>query len=57
MEDWGDVSEVRGHLDLLEHALAGEKYGFVKNEAIPKELTRNESMQQLWDELVKKMES
>jgi len=57
LEDWGNVSEVRGHLDLLEHALAGEKYGFLKNEAKPKELTGNESMQQLWDELIKEMES
>lgn len=57
LEEWGDVSEVRGHLDLLEHALAGEKYGFVKSEAMPKELMGNESMQQLWDELAKEMES
>ena len=57
LEDWGNVSEVRGHLDLLEHALAGEKYGFVKNETQPKELMGNEDMQQLWDELVREMES
>ena len=57
LEDWGNVSEVRSHLDLVEHALAGEKYGFVKNEAKPKELTGNQGMQQLWDELVREMES
>jgi len=57
LEAWGDVSEVRGHLDLLSQALAGEKYGFLKNEAKPKEFTGNEGMQQLWDELVKEMES
>jgi len=57
LEDWGDVPEVRDHLDLLEHALAGEKYGSVKNEAMPNELTGSENMQQLWDELVKEMES
>jgi hypothetical protein len=57
LEDWGDVSEVRGHLDLLEQALAGEKYGFLKHETKPKEFAGNESMQQLWDELVQDMES
>lgn len=56
LEDWGDVSEVRGHLDLLEKALAGEKYGFLTREALPKELSGNESMQQLWNELIREME-
>ena len=57
LEDWGNASEVRGHLDLLEQSLAGEKYGFLKDEARPKELAGNESMQQLWEELVKETES
>ena len=57
MEDWGDVSEIRGHLDLLEQSLAGEKYGFLRHDARPKELAGNETMQQLWDELMKEMKS
>ena len=57
LEDWGDVSKVRGQLDLLERSLAGEKYGFLKHEAKPKELVGNESMEQLWDELVKEMKN
>lgn len=57
LEDWGDVSEVRGHLDLLERSLAGEKYGFLKDEAKPRELAGNESMRQLWNELVEEMRS
>ena len=52
LEDWSDVSEVRGHLDLLERSLAGEKYGFLKDGAKP----RDENMRQLWDELVMEME-
>ena len=55
MEDWGDISDVRGHLDVLEQSLAGEKYGFLRDEAKPKEFAGNESVQQLWDELVKEM--
>jgi len=57
LEDWGDISEVRGYLDLMEQSLAGEKYGFPKGGAKPTELIGNESMQQLWDELVKEMQS
>jgi len=57
LEDWGDVSQVRGYLDLLERSLAGERYGFLKVDTRPKELAGNESMRQLWDELVKEMES
>jgi len=57
LECWGDISEVRGHLDILERSLAGEKYGFLNNEAKPKELVGNESMRELWDELVKEMKS
>jgi len=55
--DWGDISEVRGHLDLLEQSLEGEKYGFLRDEAKPKALAGNGKMQQLWDELVKEMQS
>ncbi|KAF9644504.1 Lipoyltransferase and lipoate-protein ligase [Thelephora ganbajun] len=55
--DRGGISEVRGHLDLLERSLAGEKYGFLEDEANPKELTGSESARQLWDELVKEMKS
>lgn len=55
LEDWGDISEVRGHLDLLERSLTGEKYGFLKDEAKPREWNGNERMHQLWDELVKEM--
>jgi len=55
--DWGDVSEVRGQLDILERSLTGEKYGFLKDEATPMELAENESMRQLWGELVKEMKS
>jgi len=57
LEDWGDVSEVRGHLDILERSLAGEKYGFLRDEAGPREFSGNEDMRQLWDELVKEMQS
>jgi len=57
LEDWGDVSEVRGHLDIIERFLAGEKYGFLRDEAKPRELTGNKSIQQLWGELVKEMQS
>ena len=57
LEDWGDVSKVRDHLDILERSLVGEKYGFLKDEAKPKEFAGNESMRQLWDELVKEMQS
>ena len=57
LEDWSNISEVRGHLDLLEQSLAGEKYGFLMDEGRPKELVENESMQQLWDELVKETKS
>ena len=57
LEDWGDTFEVRSHLDLLERSLAGEKYGFLKNETKPKELIENMGMGLLWDELVKEMQS
>ncbi|KAF9777420.1 Lipoyltransferase and lipoate-protein ligase [Thelephora terrestris] len=57
LANWGDISEVRGHLDLLERSLAGEKYGFLKDEAKPDELVGNESIEQLWDELVEEMQS
>jgi len=57
LEDRSDVSEVRGQLDLLEQSLAGEKYGFVKDEVKPVELVGDERMQQLWDELIKEMRS
>jgi hypothetical protein len=55
LKDWGDVSEVRGRLDLLEESLAGEKYGSLRDEAKPKELAGNRTMQQLWDDLIKEM--
>jgi lipoate-protein ligase A len=57
LEDWGDVSEVRGHLDVLEKSLAGEKYGFLKDEVRPREFSGDENMRQLWDELVKEMQN
>jgi len=57
LEDWGDISELRGHLDVLERSLAGEKYGFLGDEAKPREFSGNEGMRQLWDELVKEMQS
>jgi len=55
--DWGDVSEVRGQLDILERSLKGERYGFLKDEATPMELAGSESMRQLWGELVKEMKN
>lgn len=57
LEDWGDISELRGYLDALERSLAGEKYGFLTKEAKPRELAGDERMRQLWDELVKEMQS
>lgn len=57
LDDWGDISEVRGHLDLLEQSLAGEKYGLLGNEAMPTELAGNGNVQQLFGELVKEMQS
>jgi hypothetical protein len=57
LDDWGDISEVRGHLDLLERSLVGERYGFLRDEAKPKELAGNWNMQQLLGELVKEMQS
>jgi len=57
LEDWGAISEVRGHLEILERSLAGEKYGFLRDEAKPREFSGNESMRQLWDELVEEMQN
>jgi len=57
LTDWGDVSEIRGNLDLLERSLVGEKYGFLNDKAKPKELAGNENMEQLWDGLVSGMKN
>ena len=57
LKDWGDISELRGHLDVLERSLAGEKYGFLTEKARPRELARDERMRRLWDELTKEMQS